>query len=201
MTIAIDSARNYQETAEQLIGECLFQTLADVSYDTFPTEQYPDAEFGKGSTRFQGADDFMLTAWPNGDGMVRWSCLDVDGPSDYAAGLFRVDLICDVGIARRGRKNAGIVDPSARQTCINDLYKAREAIRKRLYVGSTGYGVMGVEDTTTISGQGASPIVGIMEVTFGKSTVKQSVGSGDSDRLGPTAWVGVLPVTISILAR
>lgn len=201
MTIAIDSARNYQEMAEMMIGEALFQTLADVAYDTFPTDRYPDAEVGKGSTRFQGADDFMLKAWPNGDYMVRWCCKSIEGPNDYAANLFRTDLSCEVGIAVRGRKNAGVVDPSARQTCINDLGKAAEAIMGRLYVGSTGYGAFGIDDTTTISGQGALPLVGVLDVKFGKPDVKQSVGSGDNDRLGPTAWVGVLPVTISVLAR
>ena len=185
--------RNFQVMAEQMISEALFPTIA--SYDTFPTARYPS------TTRFQGEDEFQWLAWPNGDGMIRWHCKGYNGPEDYAAALFKVDLNCEVAIARRGPSLPSVSTPSARQYAAADLYKAREVLRKQLYDGTLTSAAFGIDNTTTITGQGTSPFTSVLDVVFGDDSVESVSAEGDENNLGPDGWVATLPVTIQILVR
>jgi len=187
--------RSFQLMAEQMIGEALFPTLASPTYDTFPTSRYPT------SARFQGADDFAWTVWPNGNGMIRWCCLGFDGPDDWSALLFKVTLRCEIAVAQRGKKSPGVASPGAKQTVINDLYKIRECMGKQIFDSRLAYGPFGIENTTTITGQGTSPFSIVEDVAIGQETVTQKLSTGDDDNLGPNGWVGTIPVSIHILVK
>lgn len=186
--------RNFQVMAERMISEALFPTIA--SYDTFPAARYP------ATARFHGEDDFQWLSWPNGDGMIRWHCKRISGPSDYTAGLFQVDLVCEVGIAQRGTSDPSSTTSSrsARQIVTDDTYKAEEVLRKQLYDSTLTSSAFGIDNTTTIPGQGTSPTTFVLDVLFGDAEVDQ-FGREDEDDLGPNGWISVLPVTIQILVR
>lgn len=187
--------RSYQVMAEQMIGEALFPTLASPTYDTFPTSRYPS------SARFQGADDFAWTTWPNGDGMIRWRCTGFSGPEAWAVQVDSVSLNCEVVVAQRGKKSPGVASPGGQQVVTNDLYKIRECIKKQLEDTRLTYGPFGIGNTTTITGQGTSPLKCVYDVTFGEDSVEQRLSVGDDDNLGPNAWIGKVTFTIWILAQ
>lgn len=187
--------RSYQVMAEQMIGEALFPTLASPTYDTFPTSRYPSA------ARFQGADDFAWLAWPNGDGMIRWRCTGFTGPEAWTVQVDSVGLNCEVVVAQRGKKAEGVASPSGQQVVTNDLYKIRECIKKQLEDARLTYGPFGIGNTTTITGQGTSPLKCVYDVMFGEDSVEQQLSAGDDDNLGPNAWIGKVTFTIWILAQ
>lgn len=187
--------RSYQQMAEDMIGEALFPTLASPTYDTFPTSRYPS------TTRFQGADDFAWNTWPNGDGMIRWKCMSVGAPVPWSSLHFTVEIGCEIAVAIRGRATAGETSgtPGAHQVAVNDIGKAQEVLIKQLYAYTLTYGEFGIQNTTTIAGQGTSPISCVLDVTCGTPTIEQSLAAGDDDNLGPNAWVATLPVTLIVI--
>jgi len=193
MSIVTD--RSLQQMAEDMIGEALFPTLT--SYDTFPTSRYPSG------VRFQGADDFAWTTWPNGDGMIRWKCLKVGAPVPWSSLHFTVDLMCEVAVAVRGRKTAGETSgtPGGHQVAVNDIGKAQEALVKQLYTTSLTSGEFGVQNTTTIAGQGTGAVSCVLAVDCGEPTLAQILSGGDDNNLGPNAWVCTLPVTLTIIVN
>jgi hypothetical protein len=186
--------RNYQLMGESMIGEALFPTLGP-TYDTFPTSRYPTA------ARFQGSDDFAWTVWPNGDGMIRWMVKGYTGPDDWSAGYLKVVIECEIEVAQRGRKTAGVSTPSGQQAVIRDLYKIREVVRRQLYDSTCAYGPFGITNTTTIAGQGTSPLSFIEDVTFGSDSVSQVLASGDDNNLGPNGWRGSLTVFLHLVVN
>lgn len=190
-----DSARNFQKMAECMIGEALFPTLASPTFDTFPDGRYPDAEFGKGSTRFQGADDFAFVAWPNGDYVIRWKCLTVASIEADSAGSYRVGMECEIVGAVRGRKTPGVdIDEAMHQIATADMGRARECLEKQDSDNRLTAGPFGIQNTDVIKGQGMSPLSNYERIVFLKGSVVPNL-----KELGPTAVEWHLPFTLYVI--
>lgn len=190
----IDSTRNFQLMAECMLGEALFTTLASPTYDTFPTSRYPS------TARFQGADDFAWTTWPNTDYMIRWKCLSVSDFEPWTAGAYRVGMKCEIVGAVRGKKTPGLSASAAgHQVATADLGRARECIEKQDTDTRMTAGPFGIQNTTTIAGQGSAPLSCFESAVVGEGTVTQDLASGSDNNLGPNAFQWTLPVTLFVI--
>jgi hypothetical protein len=190
----IDTTRNYQQMAEDMVGEALFPTLT--VYTTFPTSAFTTQQ------RLKGSLDFDLYTSDAGFPLIRWRYTGVQEIRVESTLSTRTVLAVELAVAHRGPRDIdGGAVISGHQKCARDLYLARHVLDEQYKSFGLGGGAFGIANASVVGGQGSTPLSCVVDVTFGEDNIFQSTSEEDPNNLGPNTWIGEMTVFIHVLSR
>lgn len=173
------------------VKEAIWSTQATPAINALP--EYSQTHRKKGVTNFAFLASESL--YP----LAGWRFIRAPISVHHGIQRFKTYAIGEFKIARFGFDEPDGSTKPTKWLVARDLRRAQEAIYRQPSLSGLAYGPFGVQNTTTVGGQGSGRLTGTLYPTFEVEDPFQVTTPGHPDNLGPMVWLGRMLVTIPFI--